>query len=303
VRGLLRLHREERVDVWHAHVFGREHRDLTRAARRARWPMVVSLHLILEDYLPHLGGKAGLKELLSGVSRVTLVSNASRRELAALLPAWKNRSAVVHYGAPPPRRAPRGRGLPRRFVLCVARLAPYKGLDLLLMAFARLLDAQPGTTLVLCGRDQLRGALEDFAATLGIGDRVRFVGERKPDEVAALLRACDFLVHPSRRENLPLALLEAMAAGKAIVASSAGGIPELLRPGRDALIVPPNDVGALAAGMRALAGNRALRKKLGRAALERSRAFTWERAARAYERLYVEALQSRRRPPGMRSKK
>lgn len=304
VRQLLSIDVREGIDVWHCHVFGRSHRALARAARQAGWPMLVTLHLILEDYLPFLGGKAGLRSLLAAACHVTAVSRAARKEFLASFPEWRRRSSVVHNGPRPPAAAPaRPRGVPRPYILCVARLAPYKGQDLLLMAWSRISEDCPGWSLVLCGRDQTRGGLRRLARALGVQDSVILTGDLAPRQVDGLLRDCEFFVLPSRRENFPLAVLEAMRAGKAVIASAAGGTGEMLRHGVDGLLAPPCDVEALSRLMLGLSRDAPLRRRLGRRALDASRRFSWRRAAAAFVRLYRRAAPRRRRAAGMRAKK
>lgn len=126
VRQLRGIHAREGVDVWHCHAFGRSHRAFTEAARLGRWPLVVSLHLVLKDYLAFLGGVRGLRGLIAGSSHVALPNEAARAEFLRLCPEWRRRSSAVYYGTPAPADAAR----PRRakpYVLSVARLAPYKG--------------------------------------------------------------------------------------------------------------------------------------------------------------------------------
>jgi len=304
VRQLLRIDSQEGIDVWHCHVFGRSHRALARAARRGGWPLLLTLHLVLEDYLPFLGGKAGLRSLLGAACHVTAVSRAARQEFLESFPEWRKRSSVVYNGPrPPAAELPIPRAVPRPYILCVARLAPYKGQDLLLMAWARMSGECPGWSLVLCGRDQTRGGLRRLVRALGLQDSVILTGDLPPPQVDGLLRDCEFFVLPSRRENFPLAVLEAMRAGKAVIASAAGGTGEMLRDGIDGLLAPPCDVDALSRLMLELSRDCALRRRLGRRALSASRKFSWRRAAAAYARLYRRAAPSRRRAAGMRSKK
>lgn len=287
-RRLLELHERERPDVWHCHVFARGHAALSRAARAGRFPMVLTLHLVLRDYLPFVGGRRGLSALLASAARVTTVSEASRAEFLSLFPRWRARSSVVYNGAAEPPRSigpvPAG-----PYALYASRLAPYKGPDLLLMAFARVLEEHPAWRLLMCGRDQTAGGARRLARALGIESRARLLGGVSPARLAALMRGCGFFVLPSRRENFPLALLEAMRLGKASVAAAAGGVPEMLRHGREGLLVPPGDVSALAAAMSRLAADPALRARLGRAARTRAERFTWGRVAAGYVRLYRRA--------------
>jgi len=154
----------------------------------------------------------------------------------------------------------------------------------LLMAFAAL--SQDDLDLVVCGPDQARGAFARFADRLGLKGRVRWLGSKKPDQVKNLLDECLFFVLPSRRENMPMALLEAMAAGKAAIASDVGGVSEAIVDGVNGLLVPAQDARALTRAMRRLAESSVLRGRLGRRALERARDFSWSSAAAGYRKIY-----------------
>jgi glycosyltransferase involved in cell wall biosynthesis len=130
-------------------------------------------------------------------------------------------------------------------VLCVANLKRYKGHRFLLDAVARLQEEGLRTTLLLAGDGPQRAALEDQAARLGID--ARFLGART--DVPELLARADVFVLPSLREGMSNAVMEAMAAGRPVVATAVGGTPELLGDDRGVL-VQPHDVGTLATGLR-----------------------------------------------------
>ncbi|MEX1141168.1 MAG: glycosyltransferase [Thermoleophilaceae bacterium] len=137
-------------------------------------------------------------------------------------------------------------------LLTVAALAEKKGHRHLLEALANVPDA----TLDVVGDGELRGELERLAADLGVGERVRFLGERPKEEVAELMRAADLFVLASLAENLPVVLIEAQASGLPAVATRVGGVPELVD--RDAgVLVEPADPGALAGAIRDVLARRA----------------------------------------------
>jgi L-malate glycosyltransferase len=136
--------------------------------------------------------------------------------------------------------------LQARVVGSVGRLEPVKNYAVLLRAFALLAALIPNAVLVLIGDGSERAALEERARTLGIADRVRFMGRRR--DVEAILPAFDVFCLSSLAEGVPLTLLEAMAARVPVVASAAGGIPEAVRGGREAILVagtPPDGRAAL----------------------------------------------------------
>lgn len=149
----------------------------------------------------------------------------------------------------------------------VGRLETIKGPDVLLHAFAGLVVRFPAARLVYVGEGGLEGDLRRGALALGLSDRVRFLGSRSdiPDVMAGL----DILALPSRSEGLPFALLEGMAAGRAVAATAVGRVPGLVTPADgppNGLLVPPDDPSALAGALASLLADAALRLRLGGAA-------------------------------------
>ncbi len=230
----------------------------------------------------------GLGRLMSAAFAVNSNSAWNRGAILRWYPAPPKDVSVVYYGSAIEDGAPRAAGAApaRPFILCVARLAEYKGLDVLSMAFAELAAEHPEVDLVLCGADHSGGGLQRFVQKLGLEDRVRYLGQLPHEQVLDLMSACLFLVLPSRRESLGGSLIEAMRAGKAVVASRVGGIPELVRDGIEGLLVEPQDVPALTGALRRLLLDAALRDSLGRRGRDRSAEFTWDKALDAYVDIY-----------------
>lgn len=279
-RELSALQSRERFDVWHGHVVARDHAPLVRAVENGKWPLVLTVHTIVDECSERMGGRAAVRRLLRAADRVVVPSSGARADIST------SASVIAHGVAPGGLvgKVPRSPRPP--YILSVGRLAPYKGQDLLLMAFAKAKARLPGVRLALCGPDLQKGELKRFAARLGVARDVAFLGRRRPSEVRALLRGCEFFVLPSRRETFSLATLEAMASGKAVLASKTGAVPELIRDGRDGLVVAPGNVGALAAALARLHEQPGLRRRLGASAGRRARRYTWRRAAKAYAALY-----------------
>ncbi len=166
----------------------------------------------------------------------------------------------------------------------VGRLVPQKGHDLLVAALPSILAVRPGTMLWLVGDGPSRHLLESRAKALGVAGNVRFLGTR--DDVPLLLSAMDLVVQPSRYEGMPNAVMEAMAAGRPVVATAVDAIPELVEDGRSGWLCPPESSSALAATvLAALADPRA--GAIGAAARERMReTFSLSRMTAAFEALY-----------------
>jgi glycosyltransferase involved in cell wall biosynthesis len=140
------------------------------------------------------------------------------------------------------------------------------------------------------GGDQ-HDSLLQFVEEEGLDDRVHIVTNR--NDIPDLLALADIFVMPSLFEGLPMALLEAMTAGKAIIASATSGIPEAIVDGRDGLLVTPGDVGSLAQALGSLLTDPARRRALGaRAASRALEEFTVQVMAERYETLYTDALSS-----------
>jgi glycosyltransferase involved in cell wall biosynthesis len=146
----------------------------------------------------------------------------------------------------------------------VANLRPQKNHEALLRAFAQLRTAVPEAWLVLVGDWERRPGLEALADTLGIRDRVRFLGYRL--DVPELYAAFDAYCLPSHYEGMPLSLFEAMSAGKPVVATRVVGIREFIADGETGLLVPPNDPPALAQALLRVRRDAALGQRLADAA-------------------------------------
>jgi teichuronic acid biosynthesis glycosyltransferase TuaC len=142
-------------------------------------------------------------------------------------------------------------GLPasKRILLTVANLVPQKGLQYLLDGFAQISKSRPDLTLVIVGGGELDGDLRARAAGLGVKGSVLFAGRRPHEEVSMWMNACDVLVLSSVSEGSPTVLPEAMACGRPIVATTVGGIPDVVREGEVGYLVPPRDVKDLADAM------------------------------------------------------
>lgn len=169
--------------------------------------------------------------------------------------------------------------------LVLAALVHRKGIDVLLDALAQLPHPP---ALLIAGEGEERARLEAQAGRLGLAG-VRFLGRR--EDKGDLLAACDVLVLPSRLEGLGVAALEAMAAGRAVVATDVGGLGEAVVDGETGLLVPPEDRSALAEAVGRLAGDPALRAALGAGGPARvAQGYHAERMVAAYEALYREVL-------------
>ncbi len=191
-------------------------------------------------------------------------------------------------------------GLPADAVVLgtLGRLTEQKGQGILLEAAANLARECPSVVLFLAGAGPLGADLEAEAARLGIADRVRFLGLRRDRDT--LYAAMDIFVLPSHWEGLSLALVEAMGAGRAVVATSVGGNPEVVTDGKTGLLVPSSDPQALAGALSRLVRDPPARAALGEAATAEAHArFAIEEHAAQLAALYRQGLAERGRRPAL----
>jgi len=174
-------------------------------------------------------------------------------------------------------------------LLTLASLVKRKGIDVLIDALAAREDLAPQPVLWIAGEGPERATLERHAAARGLAERVRFLGSRS--DVGDLLAACDVFVLPSRREGLGVAALEAMAAGRPVIAADVGGLGQAVVHEGTGLLVPREDPAALGAAIARLVEDPPLRKRLGDAGPTRVREqFSARAMVDAYEALYCEIL-------------
>ena len=183
-------------------------------------------------------------------------------------------------------------------IVSVGRLVPKKGFDLLIRAFARL--GRPGHRLIIAGDGPERVALQALAETEGVADRVDLLGARPHAEALEVIRSGAIFALPCRtsttgdRDGIPVVLMEAMAAGKPVIAGRLETIAELVEDGTSGLLVPPDDVDALTEALRRLVDDPARGKAMGLAgrkhvADEFSDAINWDRLEAAIDAAGVRA--------------
>jgi len=171
-------------------------------------------------------------------------------------------------------------------LLALGRLHEAKALDTLLKALAEV----PGTYLWIAGEGPERAALEKLCGELGLNDRVRFLGWR--EDRAALLQAADICVFPSRYEPFGTVFVQAWAQKRPLVVTAADGPRQFVRDGEDGLVVPVDDVTALAGAIKRAAGDTELARQLAFNGYQRYLGeFTKEKTVQAYLAFYHEVLE------------
>ena len=188
-------------------------------------------------------------------------------------------------------------GLPNGAVLLgtVANLFPRKGYEVMLRALPAIARAVPTVHYVIVGSDDHDYAdrLKRLAYELKIADRVHIVGFQDP--VRPFLDALDLYVHPALMEGFGIAVVEAMAMGKAVVATTTGGLPEVVAQGETGLLVSPGDAESLAAAVVSLLEDKVRREQMGRNGKARAQErFSLDASVGQVEQLYGEVLEAQK---------
>jgi glycosyltransferase involved in cell wall biosynthesis len=283
------------------HVHGYAAADFGRIAARLAGARLVLHEHFADPRMPRY--QAVADRLLSGLTDAAIAVSGSTRDFLVrerAVPAERVR--LIWNGAPLDEFAPvprdralavrRGLGLADDAVVvgAVGRLSAQKGHAFLVDAAARLRHVE-ALRFLIAGDGDLMEELRARAAAAGVADRVVFAGHRT--DVPDVLGALDVFCLSSLYEGTPLALFEAMAAGKAIVSTAVDGCREVLADGETALLVPAADAGALAGAIERVAGAPELRARLARRAREESRRYDVRACVEAMQDLYADLLAGR----------
>jgi glycosyltransferase involved in cell wall biosynthesis len=299
---LVRVGRERGARILHVHGYAAA--DFGRLAARR-----LGAGLVLHEHFadPRMPGYQGLADraLASLTDRAIAVSASTRDFLVRERHVPAERVRVIWNGAPLDEFAPVAPAVAREtrqslgvaedalVVGTIGRLNEQKGHRFLIEAAPALLSSRPRAHVVIVGDGDLREPLQAQAKALGIASRVTFAGHRA--DVPALLGALDVFCISSTYEGTPLALFEAMAAGKAIVSTAVDGCREVLEDGVTALLVPPRDPAALASALGRVLDDEPRRRALAENARAASTRYDIRACVTSMEALYDEVLAERER--------
>lgn len=289
-----RAARDFHPDLLHVHCFGPNGVYALALAQRLSLPLVLSSHgETFMDPEVFSGSRLmgwGLRRTLRTAALVTGCSEAVLRDLRGRFGMGPG-GVVVPNGVDldEPQRLGIGEVPPApATIFAIGRLVRVKGFDLLMRAFA---GADLGGVRLVIGGDGPEGPyLASLARTLGVADRVRFLGQLDRAGVITQMAAADAVVVPSRVEAFGIVVLEAWRAGTALVATSRGGPADLVTDGVDGILVDPEDVAALSGALERLLADPALRSRLAIAGTSTVHGYAWKRTAREYREVHDRAL-------------
>jgi glycosyltransferase involved in cell wall biosynthesis len=292
------LLRREKVSVLHAHCFDPTFIGLI-AARIARVPFVFTRHH--SDHNIRLGKRwhtAIDAWCARRADHVIAVSEVTRRIMIEIEKVPSNQITVIYNGMEPLREASWESVTKLKqelnltdepVVLMLGRLHEEKGHRFLFDAIPQIVSRVGPTVFLLAGDGPHRPDLEAEVQKRNFNGAVRFLGRR--EDVPELMALSSIVVLPSLAESFGFTLLEAMSVGKPVVASTTGGIPEVVRDGETGLLVPPGDGRALADGICQVLENLERARLMGEAGRLRAASFTFERMMDGYETIYRRVLE------------
>jgi glycosyltransferase involved in cell wall biosynthesis len=267
-RAITEIAREHSIDVVHAHM-GRDYLVAALGCKRARGTRLI---LTRHHYLP-VKQNPIYRWMLQDVAAVIAVSASVRQSIIERLALPEERVHVIPNWVDPERFQPIERDAARAMfrlrsaltVACIGQITPAKGQEEFIKAAARIARMRSDAEFVIAG-DENDGSgsftayLADLARTLGIGERVSFKGY--VSHLPELLAAVDVVVVPSWDEGFSLVTIEAMAAGRAVLASDVGGIRDIIKDNFSGMLFQPRDVGGLANKLLWLLSDMPLRDRL-----------------------------------------
>lgn len=279
IAGILR---SEAADVLHT-VGTRDHVLGALAAAFTGTPVVKAEH----TYLGVGSSALCLNTYRRRTDAVVCVCSAMKSHVSAMgIPI--DRLRVITNGIDTDQYAPQICGISRvdePKIVIVASFLPDKGHRCLIAAFGMLADRYPSIRLLCAGDGPLQKEIMELADRSGVAAQVDWLGSLQ--NVRPAILSSDLLVHPSLKEALPYAIMEAMACGKPVVAADVGGVSELVVDGKTGILVPPGDEKRLADAVSIVLEDAGLRSSMGIAGRERVlKQFTIERMIHDYESLY-----------------
>ncbi len=225
--------------------------------------------------------------ILMAADWVTSCSVSALNQARLLVPEITSISSVIYNGAEVPKLIPEPLPNNPPQLLCLGRLVPYKGFDLAINAFNIIIKKFPHARMIIAGDGPERCNLEKQVSILGLTKLVEFVGWVAPNKVPALINAATAVVMPSRLEGLPGVAIQAGLMARPVVATSVGGLPEIVIHQQTGLIIEKDDINKLVESITYLLEYPEKAVQMGQAArIIVQETFNWEQHVNAHDNIY-----------------
>jgi len=287
---LRRLLKKFRPDVVNLHFPDHQIPFILYLRRQFKFRLVISLHghevlRRFEQESIYLNKSDDLKVMLQKCDAVTACSRFLLDKAGEIEPAVTAKGHVIHNGIDPERFSDKKEySHLRPYIFAFGRLTPHKGFDMLLTAFAKAVKHSMEPDLILAGEGEEKHNLQLQIVQFGLEKRVHLFGRATPEEVVRLLNGCQLAVLSSRREPFGIAALEALAAGKPVLATRVGGLPEFVQGSANQLVEPTAK--GISKGLQTWFQQRDKMKSLAVQNRLRAAEFTWEKMVDRYLELY-----------------
>ena len=236
---------------------------------------------------------------LRSARNIIAISQKTADDLVGIIGIDERRIRTIHLGVDEYfqpvsekhrlREMRRAYSLPEDYLLYVGNTMPHKNLERLVLAFSRIHADFPEASFAIAGApDAYRHNVNRVVRENGLGDKVRFLGRIPEEDLPSLYSGCRLFTFPSLYEGFGLPVLEAMACGAPVLASTAGSLPEVV--GDAGILVDPYDVDAISDAISRVLSDSSLAKRLSEAGIRQAAGFTWENCARSHLSLYRQIL-------------
>lgn len=294
------------VNIVHTHV-GSSPMDIYPPLlyiRKKKKPLIVSSHADIGSY-SGIARKVAyyfyyrlINEVLSHADIIISPSESYAKE--SLLKNYKEKVVVIPNGVNPeefnieyPKSYCRDiLGLPfdKKIILYVGGLVQRKGLNVVIKSMPEIVKSISNVELIIVGEGSMREALTKLARDLKVSKYVKFVGLVENSEKVLYFKSADVFVLPSLYEVFGIVNLEAMACGIPIIASNVGGIPEVVKDGKNGILVPPRNSKSLSDAIIYLLENEDIREKMGKNGMKEVKKYSWDKIAEMTEKVYKEVV-------------
>ncbi|MDI6736204.1 MAG: glycosyltransferase family 4 protein [bacterium] len=290
---IIKIIRDNQTDIANLHFVDGSGFYVLLLKRILKIPIVVSVHGNDVQIFPKRSRirKLLLRNILKETDFVTGCSNSLLKDAKELVPEIEKKTIAIHNGINLNEFKSREiYNNPNPYIFAMARFEYKKGFDILVKAFKFVIEKFHRFELIIAGDGPEKSTIQKMVREFNLEKNVKLIGKMNRDEVVKLFNGCEFFVLSSRIEPFGIVNLEAMAAGKAIVATRVDGVPEIITNGYNGMLVEPNSPEELAKGIIYLIENKEIRDKMGLNGRNLVEEYQWDKVIDKYLEVYEKVM-------------